>query len=576
MTRVKPLLSLCIASAILLVGAAPAAAATFTVNDAGDLPDLAVDGTCEASAGAGDCTLRAAIDEANASPLDADLISFTGALGAISPSPIGFSITGPVTIDGNGSGPGAGNTIVDGGDLVQLFSVASTATTATFTDLRLQNAFLDARAGAAGAALRTDAAVTLLDGVVVTENAIDGLGDGRGAGVFAGNSTGTLTVEDSVVSANTIASDGNNNGAGISSDAALAITATTVSGNQITDGTAAQGGGVLANAGFSVLRSTLSGNSAVVPGATGGAVGEGGALFGGANPGIRTIAASTISGNAAADSGGGIELNGDASVTSITGVTFLGNSGATIGQDLYSDGGIATAKNSIFGSTGACGEGNGTIEAQSPGTNIDVGTTCGFNGSENQVNTIPVLGFAGRQRRADAYPRAARGQPGDRHDQRRLRRARARSTLDHAAAGHALRRGRGRGAVQAVDGEQGRLGRRHDQFRAHRHQLRRGLHGELFAGGLGDADGDPVPGLGARFLERMRQHQRRSVHGRARQLRERVRPHGERELRAGVARAAGRGPAWGHAAGQEEVQEGPKAEEGQVREEEAQDALSPP
>ena len=104
-----------------------------------------------------------------------------------------FSITGPVTIDGNGSGPGAGNTIVDGGDLWQLFSVASTATTATFTDLRLQNAFLDARAGGAGAALRTDAAATLLDGVVVTENAIDGLGDGRGAGVFAGNSAGTLT-----------------------------------------------------------------------------------------------------------------------------------------------------------------------------------------------------------------------------------------------------------------------------------------------------------------------------------------------------------------------------------------------
>ncbi len=148
---------------------------------------------------------------------------------------------------------------------------------------------------------------------------------------------------------------------------------------------------MLANAGFSVLRSTLTGNTAVVQGATGGAVGEGGALFGGANPGIRTIAASTISGNAAGDSGGGIELTGDASIASITGVTFLGNSGATIGQDLYSDGGIATAKNSIFGSTGACGEGNGTIVAQSPGTNIDVGTTCGFDGSENQVNTIPVL-----------------------------------------------------------------------------------------------------------------------------------------------------------------------------------------
>jgi hypothetical protein len=388
MTRVKPLLSLCIASAILLVGAAPAAAATFTVNDAGDLPDLAVDGTCEASAGAGDCTLRAAIDESNQDSSNVDTVSFDAGLGTISPGSV-LSITGPITIDGNGSGPGAGNTIVDGGDLWQLFSVASTATTATFTDLRLQNAFLDTRSGGGGAALRTDAGATLLDGVVVTENAIDGLGDGRGAGVFAGNSTGTLSVEDSVISDNEITSDGNNNGAGISSDAALTITTTTVSGNDILDGTSAQGGGVLANAGFSLLRSTLASNTAVVQGATGGAVGEGGALFGGANPGIRTIASSTISGNAAADSGGGIELNGDAS---ITGVTFLGNSGATIGQDLYSDGGMATAKNSIFGSAGACGEGNGTIVTKPPGTNIDVGTTCGFKGSQNQVNTIPVLG----------------------------------------------------------------------------------------------------------------------------------------------------------------------------------------
>ncbi len=281
---------------------------------------------------------------------------------------------------------------------MQLFSVGSAASVVTFSDLRLQNGFLDARVGAAaGAALRTDAPATLLDSVVITDNAIDGPGDGRGAGVFASDGAGTLTVENSDISDNEITSDGNNNGAGISSDAGLSVTETTVSGNEISDGTAAQGGGVLANAGFSILRTTLSNNTAGAAG-TPASPGEGGALFGGANPGTRTIAASTISGNSATDSGAGIELNADAS---ITGVTFLGNSGATAGQDLYADTGTASVKNSILGSTGACGVGTGTIAAQSPGTNIDVGTSCLFDGSENQINTNPTLGPLAGERRAD-------------------------------------------------------------------------------------------------------------------------------------------------------------------------------
>ena len=96
----------------------------------------------------GDCTLRAAIDEANEDTTDADTVGFEAGLGTISPGSV-LSITAQVTIDGNGSGSGAGNTIVDGGDAVQLFSVASTATAVTFADLRLENGFLDAPVSAA-------------------------------------------------------------------------------------------------------------------------------------------------------------------------------------------------------------------------------------------------------------------------------------------------------------------------------------------------------------------------------------------------------------------------------------------
>ena len=60
--------SLLVVSSIALIGAlraAPAGAATFVVNSTGDTPDAAPgDGVCADASG--DCTLRAAIREANA------------------------------------------------------------------------------------------------------------------------------------------------------------------------------------------------------------------------------------------------------------------------------------------------------------------------------------------------------------------------------------------------------------------------------------------------------------------------------------------------------------------------------
>jgi CSLREA domain-containing protein len=68
---------------VLLLAAAPLGAATFTVDGTGDDPDAAIDGAC-ATAG-GECTLRAAIQEANA---------------AVGPHTIAFAIpgVGPHTI----------------------------------------------------------------------------------------------------------------------------------------------------------------------------------------------------------------------------------------------------------------------------------------------------------------------------------------------------------------------------------------------------------------------------------------------------------------------------------------------
>jgi hypothetical protein len=100
-----------------MLALAPAALAdnTFTVNDPGDAPDFdQTDMQCDSDAGAAgnQCTLRAAIQQANFTTTQADTINFTGAgrnpqpqlgfSGSDSASPTCCAVLGPTTIDGGG------------------------------------------------------------------------------------------------------------------------------------------------------------------------------------------------------------------------------------------------------------------------------------------------------------------------------------------------------------------------------------------------------------------------------------------------------------------------------------------
>ena len=92
-----------------------AAAATFTVNNLGDAPDVAIDGTCATAAGA--CTLRAAIVESNATvgTIDSIRFSVTGTIAPATPLP---PITDRVFIDGGTPAGSPPDVIIDGGGTI--------------------------------------------------------------------------------------------------------------------------------------------------------------------------------------------------------------------------------------------------------------------------------------------------------------------------------------------------------------------------------------------------------------------------------------------------------------------------
>jgi CSLREA domain-containing protein len=138
------------------------AAVTFTVNSTGDESDLNLSNTrCDVSPATGrQCTLRAAIEEANDTP-GADLIRFnissSATVKTISPASPLPPITDQVTIDGY-TQPGASpNTLATGNDAV----------------LKIQLNGANAGAGASG--LTIDAADTLIKGLVINRFAFDGI-----------------------------------------------------------------------------------------------------------------------------------------------------------------------------------------------------------------------------------------------------------------------------------------------------------------------------------------------------------------------------------------------------------------
>lgn len=244
-------------------------------------------------------------------------------------------------------GAGAAQTLLDGGDAVQVLTIGELARV-TLRDLTITRgrAFGPAEADVFGGGIFNNGVVTLVNATVTGNSA------GAGGGI---TTNGSLTLgAGSVVSANDA-----EDGAGVF--VGIAGTLTMLGGSRISGNTASGEGGGFANLGTATLEadSRVSGNTAVDDGggiSTGGVLTlKGGSLVGGDRPedantsprgggisnaqGVVTLEAnSRVSGNSASENGGGI-LNRSGTVTLQSGSRVTNNTSTGAGGGIFRSGG---------------------------------------------------------------------------------------------------------------------------------------------------------------------------------------------------------------------------------------------
>ncbi len=332
-------MSLCVALILILLAVKPASVAyadTFTVDTSDDTVDATPgDGLC-GDAG-GDCSLRAAIMEANAMISDDTIILTSGVYTlTLSGSGEDNSLTGDLDVVTGTliiSGAGALNTVVDGNQLDRVLHVQSGAVVRVYnvalTNGKTANVGLN---GESGGGVYNLGQLTLMDCAISNNvtgdgsEAPDGGRGGHGGGVYNA-SHATLTIKSSLVTHNATGNGGEGgdmggtsgdggSGGGIYNAGTMSLTHSIVSNNVTGQGGPCGGhciagiggfGGGAYNAGVLTLtRSTVNSNTAG-PAGTGGIFNLGDGCGGGvSNRGVLSLINSTLSGNQANGSGGGV------------------------------------------------------------------------------------------------------------------------------------------------------------------------------------------------------------------------------------------------------------------------------
>ena len=301
-----PRAAVLLAVAALAAGglAAAAEAATFTVNSTLDAVDRNPgDGLCRTNANT--CTLRAAIQEANARTSADAIVVPTGVYaitrGGTSATTGDFDVTAPLTI----TGAGAGLTILDGGTppsgsiperrgLDRLLDLSARAGNVTVSGLTLREGF-DATQGGALANL-SPGTVRLVDVAILDSYAV-----AFGGGVYHGGG-GRLELAGVVLAGN--ASGGE--GGGLYTWSGAVVVGPGSAPSVLTGNAARNGGGIFSagvvgsdgrRASVDVVGATLFGNTAAL---------DGGGILNGLE-GDLMLTGTTFAENAAGGAGGGVE-----------------------------------------------------------------------------------------------------------------------------------------------------------------------------------------------------------------------------------------------------------------------------
>ncbi|MDA2936762.1 right-handed parallel beta-helix repeat-containing protein [Acidobacteria bacterium AH-259-A15] len=314
---------------------------TFTVNLTGDGGDAAIDGVCETVAGSNDCTLRAALEETNATS-GTDTIGFDipgEGPHTIQPTSALPTITDPVIIDGY-TQPGA-----------------AAATSGTPATLMIE---LDGRsAGANVGGLTIAAPNSTVRGLVI--NRFDGVGlliEGTGGNTIAGNYIGTDFT-------GTVGPGNSGAGVAILDSPSNTIGGTASGAGNVISGNAVEGVYIAGNNSTgNLVRSNFIGTDFSGTAALGNAHGviidvfASNNTIGGTDPDAgNVISASDFSGVGFTSSAEGNFVEGNFIGTDVTGTVALGNSehGVFVNASNNTIGGTVVGAGNIISSNGLDG-----------------------------------------------------------------------------------------------------------------------------------------------------------------------------------------------------------------------------
>jgi len=359
-----------------------------TRNDTHD--DIPGDGACLDSGGK--CSLRAAIEEANAAANSCGTIdiNFDSTCFATANGP--YEIFWSTPLDNihhnvNINGPGADTLTINGGDN-RVFTINS-GFVVSISGLTLTEGFAP-EDDPVGGALKNDGGSVTINNCLFTGNSADG----DGGAIY--NTGGSLTLNNCTIDDN----DTNGFGGGVANYAGtLTLCNTTVSNNSADNG---GGGGVDngANNQFSnstkliVIKSTITGNSS---GRAGGGI---------RNRGILTLTNSTVSGNSADNNGGGIhndrgtaKLINDTITNNAASFACSNDSSNCSGGGIYNNGATLVLRNTIVAGnynadTFAFDDVSGNVDNSSSNNLIGDGTNMtGIADADSNHNHVGTSGY---------------------------------------------------------------------------------------------------------------------------------------------------------------------------------------